>query len=152
MVRIYNSSLEMACRIAKILVSIHPSSISLEKLICFDFMVVNLKDFLPTEVSLHPPIPRRDAQLALKREVVLESLTLLQGYELASEVYTHDGFVYKASEKTYAFTNSFQNEYVDHMEHNIKLVVSQYNGMLDEQLQLIIKNKIGKYDMEFNYE
>ncbi|EHA4854603.1 hypothetical protein JK299_005402, partial [Escherichia coli] len=115
-------------------------------------ILVNLKDFLPEEISLHPPIPRRDAQLALKREIVLESLALLQGYELASKIYTHRGFVYKASEKTYAFTNSLHNEYVAQMEHNINLVVKLYSDIPDEQLQSIIKNKIGKYDMEFNYE
>ncbi|EOQ4391852.1 TPA: ABC-three component system middle component 2, partial [Escherichia coli] len=46
MVRIYNSSLEVACRMAKVLVAIYPSSLSLERLICFDFILVNLKDFL----------------------------------------------------------------------------------------------------------
>ncbi len=45
MVRIYNSSLEVACRMAKVLVAIYPSSLSLERLICFDFILVNLKDF-----------------------------------------------------------------------------------------------------------
>lgn len=142
MVRIYNSSLEVACRMAKVLVAIYPSSLSLERLICFDFILVNLKDFLPEEISLHPPIPRRDAQLALKREIVLESLALLQGYELASKIYTHRGFVYKASEKTYAFTNSLHNEYVAQMEHNINLVVKLYSDIPDEQLQSIIKNQI----------
>lgn len=38
------------------------------------------------------------------------------------------------------------------MEHNINLVVKLYSDIPDEQLQSIIKNKIGKYDMEFNYE
>ncbi|EOO8208291.1 hypothetical protein AWO85_RS27285, partial [Escherichia coli] len=44
------------------------------------------------------------------------------------------------------------NEYVAQMEHNINLVVKLYSDIPDEQLQSIIKNKIGKYDMEFNYE
>lgn len=58
----------------------------------------------------------------------------------------------KLLKKTYAFTNSLHNEYVAQMEHNINLVVKLYSDIPDEQLQSIIKNKIGKYDMEFNYE
>lgn len=142
----------MACRISKILVDIYPSKISLEKLVCFDFMIVNIEDFFYDETSLHPAIPRRDAQLAIKRDVMLDAIFLLKKYDLIIEWYMKKGFLYSASEKTFSFTNSYQNSYVRRMEHNINIVKNHHLYTPERQLQELIKSKFGKLDMEFNYE
>lgn len=148
MINIYNSDIETSIRMAKILIGFYPDDISLDKIICIDFLILNLADFLPNKESLHPAIPQRDTQLAIKREIFNNSLILMKKYGVVKEKYTKSGFLYSATDKTFSFTNSIQNEYMDRMEDNINIVKNELGSLRDNELKKIIANKFGRLDTE----
>lgn len=76
--RLYNSQVEISLRLAKILMAFNPNGLTIEKLICLDFLVLNLSDFIPEQSSLHPAIPRRDSQLAITRKTFTDALVLMK--------------------------------------------------------------------------
>ncbi|WP_419236349.1 ABC-three component system middle component 2 [Serratia fonticola] len=120
-VRLYNSRVEISLRLAKILMVFNPTGLTIEKLICIDFLVLNLGDFIPEQNSLHPAIPRRDSQLAITRKTFTDALILMKNYRIVGENYTRHGILFTVTDKTFSFTNAVQNEYLMKMDHNIHI-------------------------------
>ncbi|WP_421339485.1 ABC-three component system middle component 2 [Aeromonas veronii] len=145
---IYNSDLEISIRISKILIEFNNVRLNLEHLICIDFLVLNLKDFIPNYNSLHPAIPRRDTQLAIKRKLFQDALNLMKNYHLVKEIFSEDGFRYTSSDKTFSFTNAIQNEYIKDMEKNIITVKEHFGELSETNLKLLIASRFGKLDLE----
>ncbi|WP_419246369.1 ABC-three component system middle component 2 [Serratia sp. NFX21] len=150
MISVYNSNLEISIRVAKVLMEFNPTGLSIERIVCIDFLVLNLKDFLPDQESLHPAIPRRDTQLAIKRKIFNDSLELMKKYRIVTEVFAREGFVYMVTDKTFSFTNAIQNEYIVKMERNIKLIKKEFGSLSVKELKKMVVSKFGRLDMELN--
>jgi hypothetical protein len=148
MINIYNSDLEVSIRVAKILTGFYPDSVNIEKLICIDFFILNLADFFSDEESLHPAIPRRDTQLAIKRKLFNDSINIMKKYGIVKELYTGNGFLYSVTDKTFSFTNAIKNKYIDRMEYNIRLVKKELGSLSDSELKKLIASKFGRLDSE----
>ena len=149
---LYNSQIEMSIRIAKILMGFNPTGLSIEKIICVDFIVLNLKDFLPAQDSLHPAIPRRDTQLAITRKTFTDSLDLMKKYKIVKEIFTEDGIIFSVTNKTFSFTNAIQNEYILKMEKNIQITKEYYGSLNFGEMKKLVASKFGRLDMESHYE
>lgn len=147
---VYNSKIEMSLRIAKILIGFSPIGLSIEKIICIDFLVLNLNDYMPGLESLHPAVPRRDTQLAITRKIFTDSLELLKGCNIVKEKFTRDGILFMVTDKTFSFTNAVQNNYISRMELNIRTIREEYGSFSDNELKRLVASKFGKLDMEVN--
>ncbi|EBY3147031.1 hypothetical protein CBI80_23395 [Salmonella enterica subsp. enterica serovar Morehead] len=151
-VRLYNSHVEISLRLAKILMGFSPTGLTLEKLICIDFFVLNLNDFIPEQSSLHPAIPRRDSQLAITRKTFTDALVLMQQYKIVKENYTKKGIFFTVTDKTFSFTNAVQNEYVLRMEHNINITKKTFGSLNESEMKKLVGSKFGRLDMEGHCE
>jgi hypothetical protein len=149
---LYNSQIEIAIRIAKILMVYSPIALSIEKIICIDFIVLNLKDFIPNQDSLHPAVPRRDTQLAITRKTFTESLDFMKNCRIVKEAFTNDGIVFMVTDKTFSFTNAIHNEYILKMEKNILVTKESYGSLNFSDMKKLVASKFGKLDMEIHYE
>lgn len=149
---LYNSQIEIAIRIAKILMVYNPMALSIEKIICIDFIVLNLKDFIPNQDSLHPAVPRRDTQLAITRKTFTESLDFMKKYRIVNEAFTNDGIVFMVTDKTFSFTNAIHNEYILKMEKNILVTKESYGSLNFSDMKKLVASKFGKLDTEIHYE
>lgn len=151
-VRLYNSHIEISLRLAKILMVFNPTGLTLEKIICIDFLVLNLGDFLPEQKSLHPAIPRRDSQLAITRKTFTDALALMKKYRIVGENYTRHGILFAVTDKTFSFTNAVQNEYLLRMEHNIRIAKETYGSLSESEMKKLVGSKFGHLDMEGHCE
>lgn len=151
-VKLYNSRIEISLRLAKILMGFNPIGLTIEKLICIDFLVLNLGDFLPEQHSLHPAIPRRDSQLAITRKTFTDALTLMKKYRIAAENYTQQGILFTVTDKTFSFTNAVQNEYLLKMDHNIYIIKDIFGSLSESEMKKLVGSKFGRLDMEGHCE
>lgn len=151
-VRLYNSRIEISLRLAKILMGFNPIALTIEKLICIDFLVLNLGDFLPEQHSLHPAIPRRDSQLAITRRTFVDALALMKQYRIAGENYTPHGILFTVTDKTFSFTNAVQNEYLLKMDHNIHITKETFGSLSESEMKKLVGSRFGRLDMEGHCE
>ncbi|ATG03901.1 MULTISPECIES: ABC-three component system middle component 2 [Lelliottia] len=150
--KLYNSQVEISLRLSKILMAFNPIGLTIEKLICLDFLVLNLSDFIPEQSSLHPAIPRRDSQLAITRKTFTDALVLMKKYKIVEENYTRNGILFSVTDKTFSFINSVQNEYVSKMGHNINVAKENFGSFNESELKKLVGSKFGRLDKEGYYE
>jgi hypothetical protein len=150
--KLYNSQVEISLRLSKILMAFNPISLTIEKLICLDFLVLNLSDFIPEQSSLHPAIPRRDSQLAITRKTFTDALVLMKKYKIVEENYTRNGILFSVTDKTFSFINSVQNEYVSKMGHNIDVTKEIFGSFNESELKKLVGSKFGRLDKDGYYE
>ncbi len=130
----------------------NPTSLTIEKLICIDFLVLNLGDFLPEQSSLHPAIPRRDSQLAITRKTFTDALVLMKNYKIVRENYTQSGIFFAVTDKTFSFTNAVQNEYLLKMDHNIRIAKEIFGSLSESEMKRLVGSKFGRLDLEGHCE
>lgn len=151
-VRLYNSRIEIALRLAKILIGFNNNGLTIEKLICIDFLVLNLGDFIPEQRSLHPAIPRRDTQLAITRKTFTDALILMKNFRMVRENYTKNGIIFTVTDKTFSFTNAAHNDYLTRMDHNIYIAKENFGSLNESEMKKLVGSKFGHFEMEGHCE
>lgn len=68
-VTVFNSALETGVRSLVILVANFPAALDLQRLVDFDYLVVHSGDLDGPE-SLHPPLPLREGELLVRRNII----------------------------------------------------------------------------------
>ena len=148
-IKVFNSSLEIALRV---LITIHLSgkkSLSLERLIIYDYMILHSGDLPNAPVSLHPSLPNRSSQLLIKRELMQKSLLILASKELIIIKYTKSGIQYAQSRLAEPFISYFDSSYYNKLKERVLWVVESFNRKTDKGLDNLINTNIDKWGSEF---
>jgi hypothetical protein len=108
--RLFNTPLETSIRLLILLGAAYPRSLSLDRLVMLDHVLVHTSDF-GGPPSVHPASPYRAAEPYVRRELIQRSLVLLRSRELALEIPTDDGFVWQAGEPAAPFIELLTTKY-----------------------------------------
>lgn len=148
----FNTPLEIGFRVLFILNAIYPKDIDLNRLVIYDYFLLNSEDFPNGPKSLHPPIPHRSVQIAIKPPIMKEALMLMNSRELIDVVFSLQGILYKANALTKKFVELQENEYAENLKKIGYWLHGQFNSYTDEELNLYVHNNISNWGSEFIYE
>jgi len=149
---VFNSPLEIGFRTLYILNGISPVEVDLNRLVIYDYFLLNSSDFPNGPKSLHPPIPHRSAQIIIKPLILKDALVLMRSKELIDIVFSSEGIKYKSNELTQKFIELQENEYSKKLIEISKWINTQFGKYSDEKLNTMVENNIPNWGGEFIYE
>jgi|SRR5690554_6798676 len=147
--RIFNSPLEIALRVLLILSFGKKNSFSLERLIIYDYLILNSGDIENAPESLHPSLPNRSSQLLVKRELLQKALLILASKELIVIKYAKPGIQYAPSKLTEPFVSYFESQYYENLKERIIWVAEAFKSRNDKSLEKFISLNLEKWGSEF---
>lgn len=148
----FNTPLEIGLRALFILNAIDPMAIDLNRMVIYDYFLLNSKDFPNGPQSLHPPIPHRSAQIIIKPPIMNRALILMRSKELIEIDFSSNGILYKANGLTRRFVELQENEYASKLKELSEWLHSQFKTYTDEDLNRFVNNNISNWGSEFIYE
>lgn len=149
-IKVFNNEIEIGLRILVILEYIYPKSFDIEMINYYDYFILHTKDIGGNE-SLHADVPNRFGELAVKRDLIRSSLSLLMIKDLVEIYYTDNGIEYKATESTAAFLDTLNEEYTMHLHNNIKWVCSRFKDYTYKEIKIYVDENKGKWGNELSY-
>lgn len=149
---VFNSPLEIGFRILFILQGIFPREIDLNRLVIYDYFLLNSADFPNGPKSLHPPIPHRSSQIIIKPLIIKEAIALMRSKELIEIIFSVEGIKYKANDLTSKFIELQESEYSQKLIELSNWISSQFGEYDDEKLKILVENNIPNWGNEFVYE
>lgn len=149
---VFNSPLEIGFRILFILQGIYPREIDLNRLVIYDYFLLNSADFPNGPESLHPPIPHRSSQIIIKPLIIKEAIAQMRSKELIEIVFSVEGIKYKANDLTSKFIEFQESEYSQKLIELSNWISSQFGEYNDEKLKILVENNIPNWGNEFIYE
>jgi hypothetical protein len=149
---VFNSPLEIGFRILFILQGIYPKEIDLNRLVIYDYFLLNSADFPNGPKSLHPPIPHRSSQIIIKPLIIKEAIALMRSKELIEIIFSVEGIKYKANDLTSKFIEFQESEYSQKLIELSNWISSQFGEYNDEKLKTLVENNIPNWGNEFIYE
>jgi hypothetical protein len=149
---VFNSPLEIGFRSLFILNSILPIEVDFNRLVIYDYFLLNSSDFPNGPKSLHPPIPHRSAQIIIKPLILKDALVLMRSKELIDIVFSAEGIKYKANDLTKKFIELQENQYSKKLIESSNWISDQFGNFTDKQLNILVENNIPNWGGEFIYE
>lgn len=149
---VFNSSLEIGFRILFILQGIFPKEIDLNRLVIYDYFLLNSADFPNGPKSLHPPIPHRSSQIIIKPLIIREAIALMRSKELIEIIFSEEGIKYKANDLTSKFIELQESTYSQKLVELSNWLSLQFGEFSDKKLKIIVENNIPNWGNEFIYE
>ena len=149
---VFNGPVETGLRSAAILSQSFPETMSLQRLIVFDYLTVHSDDVEGGPVGLHPKTPYRGSEVLVRREVIQEGLLLYRSRGLVRVEYAESGVGYGATDSTGSFLDAFGAPYVGGIRERAGWVTEQFAGYDDVSLYRSVGERIGQWGAEFEVE
>ena len=109
---IFNTPLETGIR-ALCILTVNPElEFDLQELTAFDYLVVHTGDFTNAPSSLHPDVPTKTGELAIRRNLIERGLMLMEYKKLVSKESRPDGFYFRPTDFASVFVESLTNNYI----------------------------------------
>jgi hypothetical protein len=148
-IKVFNSPLEISLRVLLTLALIGNKGLSIERLVVYDYLILNSGDVEGGPASLHPALPNRSSQLLIKRELIKKSLRILSSKELISVKYSKKGILYSPSKLSVPFMNYFESEYFLELKSRIEWVIENFSSKTEKSIDKYISSNLTKWGSEF---
>lgn len=148
----FNGPVEIGLRALAILNESFPVGYSLQRLVVFDYLVVHSDDIPDGPVGLHPQTPHRGGELLVRRSVLEEGLLLYQSRGLLERRYTDQGMFFAATDRSGAFLDALNSEYLDHLRDRAAWLVTELGTLTDDETNQFADRHIGEWGAEFAME
>lgn len=116
-VKIFNTDVEAGLRSISLLNAIYPESMGFEDLLRFDYILIYSGDFEGPD-SLHPQLPNRKGELAVRRSLVREGIALMKKFGMIQSKCRKGGIFYSATEEVEPFLKLMKSEYSAKLKDN----------------------------------
>jgi hypothetical protein len=148
----FNGPIEIGLRAISILNDVYPSGYSLQRLIIFDYLSVHSDDISGGPSGLHPKTPHRSGELLVRRDALQKGLLLYMGRGLAEQRFEMSGVTYAATERTGAFLDVLETEYVSDLRQRTCWLVDTFDAASDDELNSLVQQNLGAWGAEFEME
>jgi len=145
---VFNNPVESALRSLVLLVEAYPATLDLQKLIYLDYLLVHSAD-ADGPVSLHPPTPQRDGEVAVRRDLIEQGLHLLLVRGLIERRATTSGFEYAARDTAGSLIASLESEYSQQLLARAVWVTEAFAQRDIRSLNAFFSERIGRWGEEF---
>ena len=151
-INVFNSPMEIGLRILYILQAVFPQQLDLNRLVIYDYFLLNSADFPNGPESLHPAIPHRSSQIIVKPLIIKDALAMMQSKELIDVNFSAEGIKYQANPLTDKFIEFQESNYSRKLLTISNWIKLQFGQVDDNSLKTIIENNIPNWGGEFLYE
>jgi hypothetical protein len=148
-VELFNSPIETALRSLVIIQKF--KSVSLDSLVIYDYLCINSKDFDGPE-SLHVPVPNRNVQILVRRQLIQNGLQLLIAKDLINIKPLKGGLYYSSNKSTSLFTSHLSTEYKFRLEERVNWVFEKYGDWSETKLKKFVDVNIENWGNEISME
>jgi hypothetical protein len=145
---IFNNPIESALRSLILLVEVYPDGLDLQKLVYLDYLLVHSSDAGGPE-SLHPPTPRREGEVIVRRGLIEQGLNLLLVRGLVDRRVTKNGFDFAALDSAGGFISSLSTNYSQELRNRAQWVAASFRQRDVEWLSVFFKQNLGQWGGEF---
>lgn len=145
----FNTPLELGIRCLVLLSTFHYSPHSLQNLINLDYLLLHLNDLDSSLESLHPSIPYRSSEIALKRKVMQLGLQLVLSRGLIEKKFSKQGIIYIHTKLGEQFIYFLKNDYHLKLLESSKILSQKLKGKSEIQIENFIKKNISRWGSEF---
>jgi hypothetical protein len=145
----YNTALEAGLRSLFIFGVKSEASYDLQRLCCYDYLIVHSGDFENGPQSLHPAIPLRSGEFIVRRRLIEAGLTLYLSRGLIERRLRPSGIEYSSSQLTVPFLTHFASEYTKRLRENAAWVVSTFDQYTNDNLHDYFRKHIHQWGSEF---
>jgi hypothetical protein len=142
---IFNSPTESALRTLLIIDEV--KSLNIDKLIIFDYLCLNTEDFNGPS-SIHAPVPNRNVQILIRREVIKDGLKILVAKELVKVKAQKTGIFYAKSPLTTLFLSHMTSAYKTRLHERVKWVTENFGEWSETKLKKFVKENIEHWSSE----
>jgi hypothetical protein len=149
--RVFNTPFETGLRSVVILTAAYPDSLSLNRLVVFDHLVVHTEDVGGPE-SMHPKDRSRAAEILVRRGLVQSGLSLMQTRGLVKRLVTPHGFRYRAGEESGSFVDMLSSEYTVALKDRANWLIKAIQPMSDDDLAKLVQSRIDVWEPEFQVQ
>lgn len=145
----FNSSLETGVRALVVLVASYPSSLDLQRLVDFDYLVVHSGDVGGPE-SLHSPLPMRASELLIRRNIIESGILLMMSRGFVERISTNTGIEYIASDTAMPFVSTLVSSYMRTLTDRAEWIVARFGKVTNDSLQAITAHFFDKWTTQFH--
>ena len=146
--RVFNTPFETGLRSVVILTAAYADSLSLNRLVVFDHLVVHTEDVGGPE-SMHPKDRSRAAEILVRRGLVQSGLSLMQTRGLVKRLVTPYGFRYRAGEESGSFVDMLSSEYTVALKDRANWLIKAIQPMSDDDLAKLVQSRMDVWEPEF---
>lgn len=147
----FNSKLETGIRALVVLEAFYPRRCDLTQMTWFDHLVVHTGDLDGQDVpeSLHPDLPNRAGELLVRRQLVEQSLRIMQQMHLIDVFECETGIEFCASEEAPSYLDLLQTPYSLALKQRAKWMANHFVDRSAAEVRGLIENRIGRWTAEF---
>jgi hypothetical protein len=147
----FNSKLETGIRALAVLEAFFPRRCDLIEMTWFDHLVVHTGDLDGQDVpeSLHPALPNRAGELLVRRQLVEQSLRMMQQMHLIDVLETETGIEFCASEEAPSYLDLLQTPYSIALKHRARWMAKYFCALTAGEMRSLIEGRLGRWSSEF---
>lgn len=146
----FNNPLEVGLRLLCILNEAYPKKISLQSLIYVDYIIIHSGDFDNAVESIHAPVPYRESEIYIRRNLIKSSLDFLLNKNLIEISYDVNGITYLASENSTPFLENLSENYTLELIKRVDWFFNKYESINESLLKNVFDKKNNLTLSEFN--
>lgn len=147
----FNTPVEVAVRVLNVLAEAYPQALDIGKLVVLDHVLLNTAD-LGGPSSIHPPLPARVSQLAVKRPVIQQGIRVLLKARLVEPQAGDDGIEYIACEDSQYFLDLLSTPYAlklaDRSRWTIENFGTSTTAEMRDQMRMFFDSWIEEFDVD----
>jgi len=147
--QLFNGPIEIGLRSLVLLFEAYPDSLDLQHLVAFDYIMVHSGDIDAELPSLHPAVPLRGGEIAVKRNLLEQGLQLYILHGLIQRNITERGITYQATDEASLVIDGIKSEYFCELRTRAEWVYKRFGKLSDKRLAHILNTGIGKWKTEF---
>jgi hypothetical protein len=148
---LFNSPLETGIRAVVLLNACYPKAFDLTHLVWLDYLVVHTED-IGGPPSLHPALPHRSGELAVRRRLIDEGILLMRRVRLISHLADSEGIMYEASDDAPAFVELLGSSYVQELKDRAHWIAAYVCSLSSTEISGLIRECVGRWSVEFQGE
>lgn len=148
----FNGPVESGLRASVLLYTLFPGPASLQRLVVYDYLLIHSDDVPDGPPGLHPKTPYRSGELLVRRDTLRRGMLLYMSRGLIDDLYLDSGLAYAATERTGAFLDALQAEYVLALRDRSDWVTERFATFDDHDLDGFVREHLGEWGAEFEMD
>lgn len=144
----FNTPLETGVRALTILDAFFPSTLDLQRLVDFDYLVVHSGDASGPK-SLHAPLPLRSGELLVRRGIIEKGLLLMLSRGLVRRIPSASGIQYQATDAANPFLSALSSSYMIKLRERAIWVAERFCDSTDEEIRETVRRFFEEWTTQF---
>jgi hypothetical protein len=144
-----DSEIEYGLRALILISELDDIDLSFEKLLIYDYMLTNFKDFDNSFESVNPDTSYRFSKLVVKRQAYKDGLNYCVIKNLIDINFSPKGILYTKTSLTSIFISHMSTPYIDKLKQCANIIHDVFGSVGFEELQKLIENKILEQGISF---